>query len=133
MSKIQVHSTSKTVTTATVLMLDAIAVAALLQLHLVPLILTIPLFLIPVSVYTTVIGFKNVKERNMTQDYSYYFTWASIMMIVGIVWIVIDEKLGVIIGIISTLAVALCYVYLNRAKSIMVRTTHLASSKPTRE
>ncbi len=114
-------------------MLDAIAVAALLQLHLVPLILTIPLFLIPVSVYTTVIGFKNVKERNMTQDYSYYFTWASIMMIVGIVWIVIDEKLGVIIGIISTLAVALCYVYLNRAKSIMVRTTHLASSKPTRE
>ncbi|MGI0101617.1 MAG: hypothetical protein ACREA7_03360 [Nitrosotalea sp.] len=131
MSKVQVHSTSKTVTTATVLMLDAIVVAVLLQLHLVPLILTIPLFLIPVSIYTTVIGFKNVKERSMTQDYGYYFTWASIMMIVGIVWIVIDEKLGVIIGIISTLAVVLCYVYLNRAKSIMVRTTHLAPSKPT--
>ena len=97
-----------------------IAVAILLQLHVVPLVLAIPLFLIPVSIYTTVIGLKSRQERNITQNYSYYFTLSAVMLTIGIAWIVLYENMGVIMTVIAVLAIALGYVYLNKIKSIKI-------------
>jgi hypothetical protein len=97
------------------------AAAILLQLHLIPFILTLPIFLLPVSAYITIIGINSTKERKMTQDYSYYFTWAAIMFVVGIEWILLYEKIGVIIGVIAGLVVALGFVYLNKFKSRMIQ------------
>ncbi len=122
LSNIQSHRTSSTITTATVVILAIIAVAALFQLHVIPLVLSIPLFLIPVSIYTTVIGLNKKKEFHITQDYSYYFTWAGIMLAIGIGLVVIYENMGIVIGVISVLSIALGYVYLNKIKSAMFKT-----------
>ncbi|SMH71245.1 hypothetical protein [Candidatus Nitrosotalea okcheonensis] len=119
MSKIQTHRTSN-ITTITLVILVIIAVAALLQLHLIPLVLSIPLFLIPVSIYTTVLGLRNKQKPYATSDHDYYFTWAGIMLAVGIGWIVLYEKMGVVIGVISILSIVLGYVYLNKIKSTMI-------------
>ena len=56
----------------------------------------------------------------MTQDYSYYFTWAAIMLVIGAEWILLYEKMGIMIGVIAGLSIALGYVYLNRFKSLRV-------------
>lgn len=120
LSKIQTQRTSSTITTVTVVMLTIIAVAALLQLHVIPLVLSAPLFLIPVSIYTTVIGLKNKHEPHITQEYSYHFTWAGIMLAVGIGWIVLYENMGVGIGVIAILSIALGYIYLNKIKSTTI-------------
>ena len=111
---------SSTITTTTVVILAIIAVAALLQSHVIPIILSIPLFLIPLSIYTTTIGLNKKKELHITQDYSYYFTWAGIMLAIGIGWIVIYENMGIVIGVISMLSIALGFVYLNKIKSSLV-------------
>lgn len=101
-------------------MLVIITVAALLQLKAVPLVLTFPLFLIPIGIYTTTIGFTSRKEPHKTEDHSYYFTWAGIILAVGIGWIVFYEGFGVIIGIISVLSITLGFVYLSKIKSSLV-------------
>jgi len=121
LSNIQTRST-KTITTVTVVIAITITVAALLQLHEIPLILSIPFFLIPISTYTTIIGLNSRQEHNRTQNYSYYFTWAAIMLAISITWILLYENMGVIMGIIAVLVITLGYVYLNRAKSVMIRT-----------
>ncbi len=97
-----------------------IAVAILLQLHVVPLVLSIPFFLIPFSIYTTVIGLKSKQERNIAQNHSYYFTWSAVMLTIGIGWIVLYENMGVIMTVITVLAIALGYVYLNKIKSVKI-------------
>lgn len=121
MSNIQVCSKLNTITTVTVVLLSVIAAAVLLQLSIVPLILTVPVFLIPVSVYTTNIGLSSRKQPHTTQDYSYYLTWAAIMLAIGIEWIILYEKMDIAIGVITGLAIALGYVYLNRFKSRMIQ------------
>jgi hypothetical protein len=118
LSNIQVSVKSNTIATVTVVLLAIIASTALLQLHVIPFILSIPVFLIPVSVYTTIIGLNSKKESRMTQDHSYYFTWAAIMLTIGAEWILLYEKFGITIGVIDGLAIALGYVYLNRFKSL---------------
>ena len=119
MNKTQTHRTSS-ITTVTVIILVIIAVAALLQLHVIPFVLSIPLFLIPVSIYTTVIGLKNKRISHITQDYGYYLTWAGIMLAVGIGWIVLYENMGIVIGVIVVLSITLGYVYLNKIKSTII-------------
>lgn len=119
MSEIQTHRIPSTRTTATVVMLAIIAVAALLQLHVIPLVLTVPLFLVPLSIYVTMLGLKNRQRPHITQNYSYYFTWGGIMVAVGVGWITLYENMGVIIGAIAILSIALAYVYLNKIKSSM--------------
>ncbi len=96
------------------------AVAILLQLKTIPLVLTFPLFLIPIGIYTTIIGFKSRRELHKTEGHGYYFTWAGIMLAVGIGWVVLYEGLGVIMGIIMVLAIALGFVYLNKIKSSII-------------
>lgn len=120
LSKIQTQRTSSTITTVTVVMLTIIAVAALLQLHVIPLVLSVPLFLIPVSIYTTVVGLKNKHEPHITQDHGYHLTWAGIMLAVGIGWIVLYENMGVMIGVIAILSIALGYIYLNKIKTATI-------------
>lgn len=117
MSRIQAYHTPNTTTTVTVVILAIIAVAALLQLHTIQLVLSFPLFLIPVAIYTTIIGFRSKQEPHKTQDYSYHFEWAGIMLAVGIGWVILYFGMGIIIGAISVLSVALGYVYLDKLKS----------------
>ena len=120
LSRIQIHRTPNTITTATVVMLVIISVAILLQLHVMPIILSIPLFLIPLAIYATIIGLKSKHEPHKTQDHSYYFTWGGIMLAVGVGWIILYEGIGVILGIIAVFSIALGYVYLNKTKSSMI-------------
>lgn len=97
------------------------AAAISLQLHVIPLILTVPIFLIPISIYITIIGLYSKKEHSITQDYGYYFTWAGIMLAACIEWILLYDKMGIIFGVIAGLAVAIGFVYLNRFKSKMIK------------
>ncbi|MGI0046008.1 MAG: hypothetical protein ACREBB_02305 [Nitrosotalea sp.] len=119
LSRIQIHRASNT-TTTTVVILAIIAVAALLQIHVIPLVLSFPLFLIPVAIYTTIVGLKSRYEPHKTEDHSYHFTWAAIMLSVGVGWIILYEGTGVIIGAIAVLSITLGYVYLNKVKSSMI-------------
>lgn len=121
LSNIQVYGKSNTITSVTVVLVSIIAASILLEFNVIPLILTVPVFLIPVSVYVTIIGVNSKKGPHMTQDYSYHFTWAGIMLVVGIEWILLYEKSGVIIGVIAGLAITLGFVYLNRFKSRMIQ------------
>lgn len=102
------------------IILAIIAVSALLQLHAIPLVLSMPLFLIPVAIHTTIIGLRYKQVPHLTQDYSYHFVWAAIMLSVGVGWILLYEKMGIIIGSIAVLSIALGYVYLNKMKTCMV-------------
>lgn len=114
---IQTLRTTNGTLTASVVILAVIAVSALLELHAIPLALSVPFFLVPVSVYTTIVGLRYRQTHHITQDYSYYFVWAAVMLAVGISWIVIYEKAGPVVGIISVLSIALGFVYLNKIKS----------------
>ncbi|MGB6464393.1 MAG: hypothetical protein WA799_07150 [Nitrosotalea sp.] len=120
MSSIQIRTTNGILTTS-VMIFSIIAVSALVQLHAIPLVLSVPLFLVPVSIYTTIVGLKYKHVPHLTQDYGYYFTWAAIMLAVGILWIALYEKMGIIIGVIAVLSIALGYVYLNKIKSSMIK------------
>lgn len=120
MSSIQTRRFSEATTAATVAILDAIGVSVLLQMHMIGLILAFPVFLIPVSLYTTVIGIDK-KRRGVPRDYGYHLKWSAVMLSVGVGWVVLYEKMGVIIGVISVLSVILAYVYLNR-----IRPSHAA-------
>ncbi|MGI0072612.1 MAG: hypothetical protein ACREA3_02225 [Nitrosotalea sp.] len=117
MSSIHTHRTPNTITTVTVVLLAIIAVAALLQLRIIPPVLSVPLFLIPIAIYTTIIGLKSKHEPHKTQNHSYHFTWAGIMLAIGIGWIILYEGMGATIGAIVVLSIALGYVYLNKIKS----------------
>lgn len=119
MSNIQIRTTN-TIFTVSVVILVIISVSALLQLHAIPLVLSVPLFLVPVSIYTTIIGLKYKQAPHVTQDYSYYLTWAAIMLAIGTSWIVFYEKMGLVIGAIAVLSIALGYVYLNKIKSAVI-------------
>lgn len=119
LSTIQNYKPSSIIT-ATIVILCIIVIAALLQFHVIPTLLLIPIFLIPVSLYTTILGFMSKKEIHMTQDYSYYFSWAGIMMAVGIGWIVLYEKMDLIFGVIAIFSIVLAYVYMNKIKSSMI-------------
>lgn len=120
MSSIQTRRTTNGILTASVIILAIIAVSALLQLHAIPLVLSMPLFLIPVAIHTTIIGLRYKQVPHLTQDYSYHFVWAAIMLSVGVGWILLYEKMGIIIGSIAVLSIALGYVYLNKMKTCMV-------------
>ena len=120
MSSIQTCRTTNGIITASVVILAVIAVSALLELHAIPLALSVPLFLVPVSVYTTIVGFRYRQAPHITQDYSYHFVWAAVMLAVGVLWIALYEKVGIVIGVISVLSIALGYVYLNKIKSARI-------------
>ena len=120
MSSIQTSRTTNGIITASVVILAVIAVSALLELHAIPLALSVPLFLVPVSVYTTIVGFRYRQAPHITQDYSYHFVWAAVMLAVGVLWIALYEKLGMVIGVIAVLSIALGYVYLNKIKSTRI-------------
>ncbi|MFZ1077664.1 MAG: hypothetical protein WAN47_09590 [Nitrosotalea sp.] len=117
MSSIQTRRTTNGILTASVVILAIIAVSAMLELHAIPLALSVPLFLVPVSVYTTIVGLRYKQAPRLTQDYTYYFTWAAVMLSVGVSWILLYEKTGMIIGVIAVLSIVLGYVYLNKIKS----------------
>jgi len=120
LSSIQTSRTTNGIITASVVILAVIAVSALLELHAIPLALSVPLFLVPVSVYTTIVGFRYRQAPHITQDYSYHFVWAAVMLAVGVLWIALYEKLGMVIGVIAVLSIALGYVYLNKIKSTRI-------------
>ena len=120
MSSIQTCRTTNGIITASVAIFAVIAVFALLELHAIPLALSVPLFLVPVSVYTTIVGFRYRQAPHITQDYSYHFVWAAVMLAVGVLWIALYEKLGIVIGVIAVLSIALGYVYLNKIKSTRI-------------
>ncbi len=117
LSSIQTRRTTNGILTASVVILAIIAVSAMLELHAIPLALSVPLFLVPVSVYTTIVGLRYKQAPRLTQDYTYYFTWAAVMLSVGVSWILLYEKTGMIIGVIAVLSIVLGYVYLNKIKS----------------
>ncbi len=117
MSNIQVYRKLNRVTTVTVALLSIILTATLLELRIVPLILTLPVFLFPVSVYTSIIGLYDKKQPHLTHDYTYYFTWGAIMLVTGIEWILLYERMDITIEVIAGLSIALGYVYLNKFKS----------------
>lgn len=117
MSNIQVHYTQKGTTKAIVILVDIIAIASLLQFHEIPLILSFPLFLIPIAAYTTTAGFKTEKSHRGVEASRYHFTWAGIMSAVGIGWIVLYEGIGIIAGIICILSITLGFIYLHKAKA----------------
>ena len=117
LSSIQTRRTTNGIITASVVILAVIAVSALLELHAIPLALSVPLFLVPVSVYTTIVGFRYRQAPHITQDYSYHFVWAAVMLAVGVLWIALYEKMGIVIGVIAVLSIVLGYVYLNKIKS----------------
>jgi hypothetical protein len=121
LSNISVYGKSTTITSVTIVLLSIIAAATLLEFNVIPLILTAPVFLIPVSGYITILGLNSKKGPHMTQDYSYHFTWAGILLVVGIEWIFLYEKIDVIVGVIAGLGVALGFVYLNRFKSRIIQ------------
>jgi len=114
LSTIQTRKISGGTAAATVTILDAIGISALLQLHLLPFVLAVPVFLIPVSIYATVVGIGK-KMRAGPHDYGYHLTWSAIMLSVGVGWVVLYEKMGVISGVISILSIILAYVYINKA------------------
>ena len=120
LSSIQTRRTTNGIITASVVILAVIAVSALLELHAIPLALSVPLFLVPVSVYTTIVGFRYRQAPHITQDYSYHFVWAAVMLAVGVLWIALYEKMGIVIGVIAVLSIALGYVYLNKIKSTRI-------------
>jgi hypothetical protein len=120
-SIIQTRHTTNGILTASVVILAIIAVSALLELHAIPLVLSVPLFLVPVSIYTTIVGLKYKQVPHLAQDYTYYFTWAAVMLSVGVSWILLYEKTGIIIGAIAVLSIVLGYVYLNKIKSSMIK------------
>ena len=119
MSNIQIRTTNN-ILTASVVILVIISVSALLQLHAIPLVLSVPLFLVPVSIYATIIGLKYKPMPHLTPDHSYYLTWAAIMLAGGISGIVLYEKMGLVIVAIAVLSVALGYIYLNKIKSAVI-------------
>ncbi len=121
MSIIQTRRTTNGILTASVVIPAIIAVSVLLELHAIPLVLSVPLFLVPLSVYTTIVGLRYKQVSHLTQDYTYYFTWAAVMLSVGISWILLYEKTGIIIGVIAVLSIVLGYVYLNKMKSSMIK------------
>lgn len=116
LASVQTRKISDSTTAVTVIILDAIGVFALLQLNMVPIILATPLFLIPVSIYTTALGISK-RRHGIKYDYGYHFAWSAIMLAIGAGWILLYEKMGVVISIIAVLAVVLGYVYLNKIKS----------------
>jgi len=120
LSSIQTRRTTNGIITASVVILAVIAVSVLFELHAIPLALSVPLFLVPVSVYTTIVGFRYRQAPHITQDYSYHFVWAAVMLAVGVLWIALYEKLGMVIGVIAVLSIALGYVYLNKIKSTRI-------------
>ncbi len=115
LSNIQTYKISNA-TTATVIILDAIGIFALLQLNIIPIVLAVPMFLIPISLYTTALGI-NKKMHSVERDYGYHFTWSAIMLAIGVACIVFYEKAGITVSIISVLAIILGYIYLNKIKS----------------
>jgi hypothetical protein len=117
LSSIQTRRTTNGIITASVVIFAVIAVFALLELHAIPLALSVPLFLVPVSIYTTIVGFRYEQAPHITQDYSYDFVWAAVMLAVGVLWIALYEKMGIVIGVIVVLSIVLGYVYLNKIKS----------------
>ena len=87
---------------------------------MIPLILAVPIFLIPVSIYAAVIGIYK-KRHAFPHDYGYHLKWSAIMLSVGVTWLVLYEKLGVIIGIISVLSIILAFVYVNKAAPLRAK------------
>ncbi|MDE1766395.1 MAG: hypothetical protein KGI27_09015 [Thaumarchaeota archaeon] len=115
MASVQTRKISGSTTAATVIILDAIGVIALLQLDIIPIVLAAPLFLIPVSAYATALGI-NKRRHVVERDYGYHFAWSAVMLAIGVGWILLYEKAGVMMSMIAVLAIVLGYVHLNKIK-----------------
>ena len=117
LSSIQSHRVPNATATATVILLDIIAVAILLQLNQIPLVLSFPAFLFPVGTYTAIIGFRAASEPHKTEKGNYFFTWAAIMLAVGLGWVLLYEGSGFTYVTVAVLSVSLGFMYINKAKN----------------
>ncbi len=101
----------------TVVILVTLGVAFLVLLNIIAPILSIPVSLVPISVYMTFVGFKEPKGGDITPNYAYLLAWAGVLLAVGSAWLVFIVSQNIVVAIMDILIVALVYVYLNWAKS----------------
>lgn len=108
----------KSVFAATIVVIVTLIVLALfVQFKIITVLLAIPLFLIPPSLYLTAVGLTSESEKATVPAYTYYFTWSGVMLVVSLVWISLYEGLGAALSLVVALVVVLVYLFVNRAKS----------------
>ena len=105
------------VVAVTVVILVTLGVAFLVLLNIIAPILSIPVFLVPISVYMTFVGFKEPKGGDITPNYAYLLAWASVLLAVGSTWLVFIVSQNTVMAIMDILIIALVYVYIGWAKS----------------
>jgi hypothetical protein len=111
---------SNNVISVTVIILVLISLGILIEVNVIPAIISLPLFLVLISIYTTIVGLRAKKVR--TPSHTYSLVWSGIMLSVGIAWLLLYRGLDIIMALISVLVIILVYVYLNHFKSRSIRT-----------
>lgn len=111
---------SNNVITVTVIILVLISLGILMEVKVIPPIIGLPLFLVLISIYTTIIGLKSKMGR--TPSHTYGLVWSGIMLSVGAAWLLLYQGVDIIMALISVLIIILVYVYLNHFKSRSTRT-----------
>jgi hypothetical protein len=111
---------SNNVITVTVIILILISLGMLMEVKVIPPTISLPLFLVLISIYMTILGLKSKLGR--TPSHTYNLVWAGIMLSIGIAWLLLYQGADIIMALISVLIIVLVYVYLNHFKSRSIRT-----------